>query len=194
MFTLYKDHSDAQLVTLLAEDDQAAFDALYERYFTRLFNYAYQKTEDRFTAQEVVQELFIHLWQQRRQLTITGTVSGYAFASAKHLIIDQYRRQTTRSRHADAFANGQSAVSNQTEEQVRVDELLEHYERSLGLLPEKCRQVFVLSRQGFTNREIARQLAISEKTVEQHITKALRLLRQHLPEHLTLLLLFSLLP
>lgn len=194
MFTLYKNHSDAQLIALLIEDDQVAFDELYERYFSRLFNYTYEKTGDRFTAQEVVQELFINLWQQRKRIAVFGTVSAYIFASAKHLIIDQYRKQAIRTRHADLFTTAQVLISDQTEEQVRVNELQENYERFLLQLPDKCRQVFTLSRQGFANREIADQLSISEKTVEQHITKALRLLRQHLPEHLTLLLFLALLP
>lgn len=192
MQAVYHTHSDTQLIQLLASDDQRAFDTLYERYFNQLFNYAYEKTGDRFLAQEVVQELFINLWQYRGRLSITNAVKAYIFTSAKHLIIDQYRRESSRIRHADTFFSRQTLSSNQTEEQVSVNELQQTYANFLDQLPEKCRQVFTLSRQGFTNHEIGQQVGIAEKTVEQHITKALRLLRQHLPEHLSLVLLISL--
>lgn len=185
-------YSDHQLIQLLAKGDQNAFDRLYERYFAPVFNYAYQKTGDRFLAQEVVQELFINLWQQRERLLITGAVNAYIFTAAKHLIIDQYRREATRTRHTDTFSNRQELTSNQTEEQIWADDLQQTYEELLRQLPDRCRQVFVLSRQGLANREIARQLGIAEKTVEQHITKALRLLHQHLPKHLLTLLLMAL--
>ncbi|MBC8152033.1 MAG: RNA polymerase sigma-70 factor [Bacteroidetes bacterium] len=188
--------TDACLIQRLALDDQVAFGILYERYFVRLFNHAVQKTGDRFVAQEIVQELFINLWQQRGRfstLNIVGSVNGYLFTAAKHLIIDHYRREAARTRHRDAFADLQPLISNQTEEYVWTNDLQQTYERLLDRLPDKCRQVFFLSRQGYSNREIAGQEGIAEKTVEQHITKALRLLRQYLPEHLTIWLLLSLL-
>lgn len=191
MNSIYHTFSELQLIQLLAKDDQLAFDELYERYFTRLFNYAYKKVDDHFLAQEVVQELFINLWQQRKQLVIKGVVSAYIFTSVKNLIIDQYRRETLRFRHADAFSSRQTGTTNQTEEQIWANDLEQTYEKFLIQLPDKCRQVFKMSRQGFANREIAQELDIAEKTVEQHITKALRLLRPNLPHYLFVALIFS---
>lgn len=165
---------DADCLRRLKAGEQAAFEQLYERYFSRLYNYAYQKTGDTFLAQEVVQELFVRLWQQRGRLVITGVVSAYLFAAIRHLIIDQLRKEAIRQRHTEQFARDyQPLATNQTEEQVRLDELRQAYEQLLQQLPPKCRDVFRLSRQGVSHREIAAQLAISEKTVEQHITKAL---------------------
>lgn len=187
-----KTATDIFLIERLVLDDQLAFEALYERYFARLFNYAVKKTGDCFLAQEIVQELFINLWQQRGRLAVpgsVGSVSGYLFMAAKHLVIDQYRREAARTRHQDAFGNRQPSISNPTDEYIRTSDLLQTYERLLGQLPDRCRQVFVLSRQGYSNREIARQQGMAQKTVEQHITRALRLLRKHLSEHLTILLL-----
>lgn len=180
--------SDNDLIDRLAAGDERAFDELYGRYFTRLYNYAFQKTGDAYMTQEVVQELFIHLWQRRERLAISGVVSAYLFASARNLIIDQIRKETSRSCHADVFARHQPQATNQTEEQLRFDELHQTYERLLDQLPDKCRQVFSLSREGTSHRDIASQLSISEKTVEQHITRALRLLRQHMPGYLSFIL------
>jgi RNA polymerase sigma-70 factor (family 1) len=190
---LYSDgiYSDQYLLERLSQDDQAAFETLYERYFAKLFNYAFGKTGDRFLAQEAVQELFIQMWQQRGRLVLTRSLNAYLFTSAKHIIIDQYRRETVRTHHSNIYIDKQTLVSNHTEEQVQIDELQQTYECLLNQLPDKCRHIFTLSRQGYSNREIARQEGISEKTVEQHNTKALRLLRENLPEYLMLLVLFS---
>ena len=185
-------YSDSDLIERLALDDQSAFETLYERYFDRLFSYADAKTGDHYLAQEIVQELFIHLWQHRHQLAVTSSVRAYLFTSAKHLVIDQYRRTAARSRHRAAFSDHQPLAANLTDEQFEADELQQTYERLLARLPSKCRHVFSLSRQGYTNREIADREGIAEKTVEQHITKALHLLRQHLTNPAMLMLFFSL--
>ena len=176
----------------MGKDDETAFGMLYERYFSLLFTYAIGKTGDHFVAQEVVQELFINLWQQRNQVSIASSVRAYLFTAAKNLVIDQYRREAARSHHRDCFTDPQPLFTNQTEEQLQADELLQTYERLLLHLPDKCRRVFGLSRQAYSHREIARMEGITEKTVEQHITKALRLLRKHLPTHLVVPLLLSL--
>lgn len=188
----YSTHSDNQLLQLVSQSDQQAFDELYERYFTRLFNYAYEKTGDRFLAQEVVQELFITIWQQRTRLAITGLAKSYIFTTAKHLIIDQYRREASRAHYTNTFVSRQSLSTNQTEEQVWANELERSYQEFLAQLPPKCQQAFILSRQGYSNREIAQQMDITEKTVEQHISKALRLVRDWLPNYLMILLVLSL--
>lgn len=188
----YRAYSDNQLLQLIAQSDQQAYDELYERYFTQLFNYAYQKTSDRFLAQEVVQELFITIWQQRTRIEITGLAKSYIFTTAKHLIIDQYRREASRAHYTDTFMSRQPLFTNQTEEQVWANELERSYQEFLAQLPPKCQQAFMLSRQGYTNREIAQQMGIAEKTVEQHISKALRLVRDWLPNYLLMVFILSL--
>ncbi|MBO0933849.1 RNA polymerase sigma-70 factor [Fibrella aquatilis] len=192
MSASYNVHSDSDLVRRLALDDQAAFDALYERYFAALFSYSDAKTGDHYAAQEIVQELFINLWQHRHRLALTGSIKAYLFTSAKHLVIDQYRRTATRNRHQAAFSDHQLLAANLIDEQLEADELQQTYERLLAQLPDKCRRVFSLSRQGYTNAEIANREGIAEKTVEQHITKALRMLRQYLTKSALAMLLFSL--
>jgi len=192
MSSLNSIYSDSDLIEQLALDNQSAFETLYEQYFGRLFSYANAKTGDHYMAQEIVQELFIHLWQHRHRLALIGPVRAYLFTSAKHLVIDQYRREAARSRHRAAFSDHQPLAANLIDEQFDADELQQAYERLLAQLPDKCRHVFSLSRQGYANREIADREGIAEKTVQYHITKALRLLRQHLANPAILKLSFSL--
>lgn len=177
-------YSDEDLLDLMQQhDDELAFGELYNRYFRLLFNYAYEKVSDQFVAQEIVQELFVSLWQQRHHASIQAC-RPYVFSVAKNLIISHYRKEFTRQRHYQQWGTLLPFTSDQCDQKALTDDLQQHYEKGLNLLPGKCREVFVLSRQGLPNREIARELGISEKTVEQHITKALRILRVHLREHL----------
>ncbi|MGV3560466.1 RNA polymerase sigma factor [Larkinella arboricola] len=190
MNLLYSAHSDEDILKSIGENnDEFAFAELYNRYFRLLFNYAFSKVNDQFVAQEIIQELFVMLWQQRHRNTILSCRS-YLFASAKNLIISHYRKEFTRQYHYNQWeiqTNGATALTDQL---TLTADLQHRYEQGLHRLPQKCKEVFVLSRQGHSNREIALQLAISEKTVEQHITKALRLLKEYLKEHFVYTLLF----
>lgn len=181
----YLSYSDEQIISLIClEDDEAAFEELYDRYFRLLFNFAFSKVHDEFAAQEIVQELFVSVWQKRAQNEIV-TCRPYLFAAVKKLIISFYRKEYTRQHHYNQWEKFHDDISGlATDQQAIIADLQNRYEEGLHLLPPKCREVFVLSRKGLSNKEIAEQLTISEKTVEQHITKALRILRNFLSEHL----------
>lgn len=181
--------SDEEILSLICENDDAqAFTALYDRYFKRLFNYTYSKVNDRFTAQEIVQELFVSVWQQRKSTNIQ-TCRAYLFAVAKNLIISHYRKEFTRSRHYAQWEIQRDEPVYAADHGALADDLQNRYQEGLHLLPPKCREVFLLSRHGHSNRVIAIELGISEKTVEQHITKALRVLKSYLKEHFAYILL-----
>ena len=183
--------SDEDLLVLISnQDSEEAFGELYERYFRPLFNHVYSKVNDEFLAQEIIQELFLSIWQQRHKNTIL-TCRSYLFSSAKNLIISYYRKEFTRKHHYSQWEVSHKDVTNATDQETLATDLQNRYEKGLHLLPVKCREVFVMSRQGLSNREIALQLIISEKTVEKHITKALRILKGHLREHFILLTIYG---
>lgn len=194
MNNIYASCSDENILALISEqDDGLAFEELYNRYFKILFNYAYSKVNDRFTAQEIVQELFVNIWQQRRQNRVECCRS-FLFTAAKRLIISFYRKEYTRRHHYGQWEIHRSDASYPADQPTLASDLQSRYEEGLHMLSPKCQEVFVLSRQGLSNRQIGEQLGISEKTVEQHITKALRILKAHLKEHMICaLLLFPLL-
>lgn len=176
-------YSDEYLLKLIQENnDESAFTTLYDRYFRLLFNYTFSKVNDQFTAQEIVQELFVSIWQQRHRSAVNSCRS-YLFSSVKNLIISYYRKEFTRKYHYDRWEIQREDSTSLTDQQILTADLQVRYEEGLHLLPPKCKEVFILSRKGHSNREIACQLDISEKTVEQHITKALRVLKEYLKEH-----------
>lgn len=179
----YFNHSDETLLKLICENnDTSAFEEVYSRYFKILFNYVFSKVNDQFVAQEIVQVLFIRLWQSRSKAQIQ-LCRPYLFSSVKNLIISHYRKELTRQEHYVEWQKVQTDTTNITDQKILTSDLQFRYDEGLHLLPPKCRQVFILSREGYSNKKIATELLVSEKTVEQHITKALRVLREHLKDH-----------
>ncbi|WP_025764568.1 RNA polymerase sigma-70 factor [Dyadobacter tibetensis] len=180
------------LVRFCKHDDRKAFEALYRIYSIQVFNYIHAKLQDREVAQDLTQDLFVNLWHRRHQLEISK-LGAYLFGAAKHLIISYYRKQLSRERQTDYFVKQHPITEETTYQDTLVMDLRGRYQQALELLPLKCRQVYLLSRNGHSNREVATELGISEKTVEQHISKALRTLRTYLQDHLVYLPLLILL-
>jgi RNA polymerase sigma-70 factor (family 1) len=184
---MYQAYTDFDLVNLLKRDDVSAFDTLYSRYFGKLYNHAYEKLHDRFLAQEVVQDLFVSFWQNRYKIEVHTSLASYFFMAIRYLIINQFKKQMVYEQKLEKITLTQSQITDETNEWLDYQELQTKYQAALQELPEKCRQVFTMSRNGASNKEISEALDISTKTVEQHITKALRTLRLLLNSHLNTL-------
>ncbi len=181
---MYLTCSDEEILEMIMDqDDPLAFAELYDRYFRPLFKFTLGKVNDQFAAQEIVQELFISIWQQRQRSHIQ-TCRLYLFSVVKKLIISYYRKEFSRNHHYSQWQIGQTGEGAHSADQPALfADLQNRYEAGLRLLPPKCHEVFLLSRQGMANKEIAEQLNISEKTVEFHITKALKILKEYLKDH-----------
>jgi RNA polymerase sigma-70 factor (family 1) len=177
MPNMYQTYTDFDLISLLKGDDVLAFETLYTRYFGKLYNHAYEKLHDRFLAQEVVQDLFVSFWQNRYKIEVHTSLASYFFVAIRYLIINQFKKQLIYEQKIDTLTLTQNQITDETNEWLDYKDLQTEYQAALNTLPEKCREVFTISRNGATNKEIAEALNISTKTVEQHITKALRTLR-----------------
>jgi RNA polymerase sigma-70 factor (family 1) len=163
--------------------NKEAFTQLHHRFSTPLFRLAYRKTADAAVSEDLVQDLFVTLWIQRDRITIKKDVNIYLFGALKNRIITQLRK---------AIGSNESSISeidpdllagystNTVEESILVNEVQKQYEYQLQQIPEKSRIVFELSRSGLTNKEIAELLGIVEKTVEFHISKCLKILKNNL--------------
>jgi RNA polymerase sigma-70 factor (family 1) len=187
MPNMYQTYTDFDLISLLKADDVLAFDTLYTRYFGKLYNHAYEKLHDRFLAQEVVQDLFVSFWQNRYKIEVHTSLASYFFVAIRYLIINQFKKQLIYEQKIDTLTLTQIQITDETNEWLDYKDLQTEYHAALHTLPEKCREVFTMSRSGASNKEIAEALNISTKTVEQHITKALRTLRILLNSHLNTL-------
>ena len=170
--------SDHDLMDLIRSGDHAAFTALYNRYWDKLLAIAYNHTRDQSSAKEVVQNLFIGLWNRRANLDI-GNPAHYLATATKFAVFKEYYRKQKRE---DSLI-GKLTFEDEhlIEEKIAAKFLHQYINGVVETLPEKCRLVFKLSReQHKSNAEIADELAISEKTVEMHITKALKTIRTEL--------------
>jgi RNA polymerase sigma-70 factor (family 1) len=182
-----------ELINLLQQDKLGAFKEIYTRYWKQLYSEAYKRLKNKEMAEEIVQEVFTSLWHKRGALNITQTLGGYLFTSVSNLVIDQYRKDLVRARYKESFKLVYSETDNSTEDAILVKELEHTIENEVNSLPDKCRSVFELSRvEHKTNKEIACELGISEKTVEHHITKALKHIRLGLGNYLSIIIILLL--
>lgn len=173
------DRTDTALLAWLRQDPDPAIDAIFRQYFGDLCRTIYRIIPDEAIAQDIAQEVFVQLWQRRHTLSVQTTLGAYLRRAGINRALN-YLRDNRRFSDADDTQVLETQVSHETniEQTLEVSELQEAIDRAIDQLPERCRLVFILSRfEDLSHQEIADQLAISPKTVENQITKALRLLR-----------------
>jgi RNA polymerase sigma-70 factor (family 1) len=172
--------TDEELLKLLRDGDEAAFTHLYRRYWDRLYVVASHTLGSYPEAEEAVHDVFLKLWKRRDTIVIRETLQQYLAAAIKYEVIDRLRTQVRRRRLSNRFEKGTAISSDPTGDLIREKELTAELESTIRALPEKCQLVFRLSRgQGYSHREIAKKLGLSENTVESHMRRALHSLRTH---------------
>jgi RNA polymerase sigma-70 factor (ECF subfamily) len=182
--------TDHELIVLITQDNREAFTVLYQRYWDKVFAVAVHRLGDIHEAEEVVQEIFLSLWARRNSLQLTHGLATYLSVAVKYKVINHLARQHRRQLHLDELVNTVPVTLNNTTEWLNEKELRTQLDKCIDSLPEKCRIVFLLSREeNKTYAEIATELNISQKTVEAHMSKALSTLRQSLKVAAPLLLL-----
>ena len=180
--------NEKEVLTRLHNGDKEAFTELYNLYWKKLFSLAAQKLQNLYEAEELVQDIFLDLWKRREELAVEHSLSSYLAASVKYKVINLLAKRNLQSRYEN-YAHSLRVISDlSTEQNLRFEELKEQLLKETAKLPEKCRLVFHLSREeGFSQKQIANKLSISEKTVEAHLSRALRSLRTGLSGLITLL-------
>jgi len=173
--------SDEELSSLLSNGDQRAYEQFYQRYFRLLYTYAYKKLRDEEQAKDILQEFFTDLWHKRQTTVFNSSISGYFFSAVNNRIINHFSRETIKSKYIESFSSFLNGENDTTDHLVRENQLMELIEAEIQALPIKMRQVFKMSRKlHLSNREIADQLEISERTVETQVSNALYRLRTKL--------------
>ena len=166
----------------------------FEEYYQPLCNFAYNFVKDRDEAEDVVQAVFINLWKKRQTIEIKNKLSSYLFSATRNNALMVLRRQQYESKYAEYV---QHKASNSSSEDAQDEEeqllLKEKISKAIQTLPPKCQQIFKLSKlSGLTYKEIAEDLSISVKTVENQMSKALKILREQL-KNIFYFVLFSIL-
>jgi RNA polymerase sigma-70 factor (family 1) len=181
--------SDIQLIDRLKLDDETALSAIYKRYWEVLYASAYHVLKDRQVCEDIIQELFIKLWNNRCSTRITVSLKAYLYASIRYEVYRQIRTGAVRGDIYDDVL--QRIHTPAVYDNIEYKELTARISSVVNTLPEKCREVYKLSREEcLSHKEIASQLNISTKTVENHLTKALRQLRTFIGSTFLLQVLF----
>jgi RNA polymerase sigma-70 factor (family 1) len=178
----YSSYRDVELLDAIRHDDEGAFAELFKRYGKKIYKMAYCRIRSREAAEEIVQNLFISLWDKRSMLSIHN-LSSYFFTAVKHRALNIIESQILHKKYWNYYKNFIPHQENLTERAVEFNELLEALEEKMEFLPEKSKEVFKLNRlEGHSIGEIANALNLSEKAIQYHITRSLKELRFHLKD------------
>lgn len=179
--------SEEQLLLSLKSGDESAFTEIYTLYSRKLLAIAFNYSRDPDLAEEIVQDVFLSIWERRTSLNILS-LDSYLATAAKFAIFRQIYNQRKRTELAKNNYIVDTSISE--EDKIYAKFLDEYILGIVETLPEKCRLVFQYSRSmHLNNREIADKMNISEKTVESHMTKALKIIRNKLSDSGTIILL-----
>lgn len=184
----HADKSDFELLKMLKRhDDALAFREIYNRYWRKLYAAAFKRLKITEAAEEVVQDVFTKLWIRRAELDIKTVLAAYLFTAVRYQVINHLDKEYVKANYLERIRLHFSDSDNSPEETLIANDLNQHLQLEVELLPDKCRTVFELSRKEHkSNKEIAETLGISEKTVENHINHALRKLKTSINSFLLL--------
>lgn len=188
------ENQEIALFEQIQSGDKTAFDQLFRIYYQYLCNYAFQIIKEIEAAEEIVQDVFVGLWEKKETVDIHTSPKSYLFRSVHNRCLNQIKhidiRERYKAHNERVIGHSENEVAIEAEE----NELAVMIQKSIDELPPERKKIFKLSReQGLKNREIADQLGISVKTVENQMGKALKYLRVQLADYIHLLLTVGLL-
>ncbi len=168
------------LIVRLKQNDKNAFNALFYMYADKLYKFGLSYFHDHAEAEEVVQEVFLKIWLNRNTITDASTINAYIFTIAKNLIFNNLKKKVHDEKYRLYYQEKLEEV-NSIDDRVNYNDTEQIIKDAINQLPKKRKLVFLLSRKvGLKNKEIARRLNISIKTVETHMTLSLKHLKEAL--------------
>jgi RNA polymerase sigma-70 factor (ECF subfamily) len=169
------------LLMRLREGDRKIFTWLFEYYYSSLVIYADHFLHDQEAAEDIVQSVFVRMWENRLEIK-AASIRFHLISAVKNSCIDLIRKEATQGKYIRRQA---SQTINFENDFWAESELKEMIETAIGKLPPRCREIFILSRfEGLKSKEIAERLNLSQRTVETQITNALKVLRNDLKDYL----------
>ena len=180
---------DNSLIQRMLGGDETAFSIIFKTYYVDLVLFAVTFVRDKQAAEEIAQDVFIRLWENRECVIITSSLRSFLLKSIQNRCIDTIRHLKIVDNYQSKLQNHPLLLENDTENYVLYSELEDDLKKALGKLPEDISKIFLLNRfEGFTYAEIASQLDISVRMVEVRMGKALSLLKQYLKDYLITIL------
>lgn len=170
-------------------NDKNQYESVFRQYYKPLCRFAFTFLKDKDDAEEIVQNLFVYLWNNSQNIEINTSVEAYLYLCVKNRCFNQLKHIKIRENYKEHNYETLKNKHEHTSVRVETNDLEEHLTKAIEQMPEKRRQVFVLSRyEGLSYNEIAQKMDISVKTVENQMTSALKFLRQKLDKFLIFLI------
>jgi RNA polymerase sigma-70 factor, ECF subfamily len=182
---------ERQLAAQLKDGNRASFRKLYNKYAPILYAFSRKYLHSNEDAEEIVQEVFLRIWDKRENINPDQSFSSYVIQAAKHRIFNGFRKKVNEQAYLDFLIYSGDPDTNFTQNQIDYTEVKLKAEAAVSSMPVKRQEIFRLSREeGLKNKEIAERLDISIKTVENQMGQALKFLRDELKDYRLLILLF----
>jgi len=168
---------DVEILQRLKKGDKKVLSELYDSYWKALFVSSYNLLNDKELCEEIIQDVFIDFWNSKEKLQIKISIKSYLYACVRYKVFNEFRK--SRFKNVELFEELPQRFQYATPEtKIMHKELIMQVDAIVKTLPKKCQEVYVLSRNNqLSHKEIAKKLGISTKTVENHITYALKVLR-----------------
>jgi RNA polymerase sigma-70 factor (ECF subfamily) len=181
---------DRNLFLLIKQSDKKSYEILFRSYYALLCQFSRKYVKDKDDCEEIVQGFFMKLWDKREELDINASVKNYLFSSIRNRCLNYIKHEKIKLEYQSEIIKNPDSQFDTTNFIMEVD-LIERIDQSIAALPDRRREIFVLSREhGLKYREIADQLGISIKTVETQMGQALKELREKLKDYQRLLISF----
>ena len=182
---------DAETIRLLKSRDEEVFGQLFKAHFKPLRQYAFTFVQEQQVAEDIVQNIFYRLWERIEVLNFSNSVAAYLYRAVYNESLNALKHNKVRRLHHGWLQRRMNQPSDTAYRKLQQDELEKRLHDAISGLPQQCRTIFQMSRfEGFRYQDIGSRLGISPKTVENQMSKALRILRARLIEFLPLLALY----
>ena len=177
---------EKKLLGKVKKSDTLAFKKLFHNYYDSLFRFVIYKTKDRDLAEDIAQETFLRVWKNRKKITPDKSFFSLIARISTNLCYDHFRHTEVRNRHKNQIPDFAKSHYDNPQAMTDLEILQEKIQELVNKeLPEKCRNIFLLSRiEGKTNAEIADVLSLSIRTVENQIYRALKILKKYLKNYI----------
>jgi len=180
---------ERNIVEALRQGNEQVFETIFRTYYERLCNYANTILNDMDEAEEMVQGAFLTVWEKHDTLEIHTSVKSYLYRAVHNSCLNRVKHYKVRKTYGDSVKNQTELLHDDASQDLIGSELDAIVANAIDSLPDQCKLVFKLSRfENLTYAEIAEQLGISVKTVENHMVKALKVLREKLKDYLPVLI------
>lgn len=172
------------------ERKEFQIEQVFKSHFKALHSYAFTIVKDSVMAEEMVQNVFVKIWEKREQLDIQTSITAYLYRAVYHESLNHIKHLKVRAAYETYATNQMKHQSDNAEKKILLSDLEVRIDQALSELPEQCRTIFQMSRyEELKYQEIADRLGLSIKTVENQMGKALKLMRTKLKDFLPLVLL-----